>query len=91
MEQTEVLLLLLAAGVVIFSVVNRPRLRRMPSYRLLLAALYLATAGWTLTNLEGLLLPHLLNVLEHLCYAASSAAIAVWCWRTFSAREARRP
>lgn len=87
-QQTEVLLLLLAAGVVVFAVANRPRLRRLPAHRTLLAALYLVTAGWTLTNLEGLLLPRLLNVLEHLCYAASSVTIAVWCWRTFAPREA---
>ena len=49
-QQREVLLLLLAAGAVVFTVVNRPRLRRLPSHRTLLAAFYLLTAGWSICS-----------------------------------------
>ena len=89
-QQREILLLLLAAGVVAFTVANRPRLKRLPAHATFLAAFYLLTAGWTLTVLESLFLPDLLNALEHFCYAASSTALAVWCWRTFARREARQ-
>lgn len=83
-QQWEILLLLLAAGVVVFAVTNRPRLRRLPAYRALLAAFYLMTAGWAFTNVEGILLHDLTNMLEHLCYASGSVVLAVWCWRALT-------
>jgi CHASE2 domain-containing sensor protein len=89
-DPQEVLLLLLAAGVVVFTVANRPRLRRLPFYRALLTAYYLLTASWTLTVLGGFFLPRLLEALGHVGYAASAVALALWCRRAFVSPEGGR-
>ena len=87
LDQRDVLILLLAAGALIFAVANRPRLRLLPAWRVLWASFCCALAGWTLSVLQALLLRDQLMFLEHLSYAASSVLGAVWCWIVFAARQ----
>ncbi|MBW1821272.1 MAG: hypothetical protein JRI92_05825 [Deltaproteobacteria bacterium] len=55
--------------------------------RILITGFYVLLAGWVLTILEGLFWNDLLNVLEHICYTASSILIAVWCWKIFAYKK----
>ncbi len=34
---------------------------------------------WFFTNLEAVVWGELVNLLEHLCYAANAVLMAVWC------------
>ena len=83
----ETITLLLGIGVLIFLVDNRNRLRQLPAYQSFIIAFVLLAAGWTLTVLEGLFLGDLLNLLEHICYAISSAYLFWWCWQVFIRRR----
>ena len=54
--------------------------RAYPGVKLAPPLLSALLAGWTLTLVEGFVLPDLMNALEHMCYMASSVAAAGWCW-----------
>ncbi len=86
-QENEIVMLLLGIGASIFILVNRLQLNRLPSSNILLAGFSAALMGWALTVLEGFLVAGLLNILEHMCYAASSLLMAVWCWRAFGAAK----
>ena len=79
----EIVMLSIGMGVLIFILSNRTRLKHLAAYRILIAAFCLMLAGWILTVLEGFFYEWLLNFLEHLCYAASSLLLMVWCWKVF--------
>ena len=90
-QENEVVMLLLAIGVLIFILVNRRLIMRIRAARVLVAAFCVLLAAYVLTVLEDLkpLQPmgNLLNFLEHLCYAVSSVLIALWCIRVFKPKE----
>ena len=89
-QESEVVLLLLGVGVLIFILGNRRRLRRLPASKILIAGFYTLLAGWVLTILEGFFWEELLNFLQHTCYTGSSVLVAIWCWRVFGKEEGRR-
>ena len=74
-------MLLLGIGCLIFIWVNKQKVKRIPVAKPLIAGFYVLLAGYLLTFLEGLFWNDLLNVLEHICYTASSILMAVWCWK----------
>jgi hypothetical protein len=80
---------LLSTGCVIFIFVNRQKLKRIPLARTLIAGFSVLLAGYALTILEGLLWNDFLNILEHICYTASSILLAVWCWKIFEYKKGR--
>jgi hypothetical protein len=86
-QENEIVMLMLGIGASVFILVNRLQLNRLPSSNILLAGFSAALMGWILTVLEGFFVEGLLNILEHMCYAASSLLVAVWCWRAFGAAE----
>ncbi len=86
-QDNEVVMLLMAIGVLIFILVNRRLIMRIRAARVLVAAFCVLLAGYVLTVLEGFFQEDLLNFLEHLCYAASSVLIALWCIRVFKPKE----
>lgn len=86
-QDNEVIMLLMAIGVLIFILVNRRLIMRIRAARVLVAAFCVLLAGYVLTVLEGFFQEDLLNFLEHLCYAASSVLIALWCIRVFKPKE----
>ena len=83
-QQNEIIMLLLAIGCMIFILVNRQKVNRIPVAKTLIAGFYLLLAGYVLTILEGLFWNDILNVLEHICYSASAILMAVWCWKIFA-------
>ena len=86
-QQNEIIMLLLGIGCMIFMLANKQKVKRIPVARILIAGFYALLAGWVLTILEGLFWNDLLNVLEHICYTASSILIAVWCWKIFAYKK----
>jgi len=86
-QQNEIIMLLLGIGCMIFILVNKQKVKRIPVAKTLIAGFYVLLAGYVLTILEGLFLKDLLNVLEHICYASSSILMAVWCWKLFAYKK----
>ena len=90
-QENEVVMLLLAIGVLIFILVNRRLIMRIQAARLLVAAFYVLLAAYVLTVPEDPApqeyLRDLLNLLEHSCYAANSVLIAMWCIKVFKPKE----
>ncbi len=87
MEQNEIIMLLLGIGCMIFILANGQKVRRIPAAKPLITGFYVLLAGYVLTILEGLFWKDFLNVLEHICYTASSILIAVWCWKIFAFKQ----
>ena len=86
-QQSELIFLVLALGVLVFAQANRLRLERTPKFRNLLVGFYLLVAASFLTILEEFLWGEFLNLLEHGCYAASVIFTAIWCWQTFTSKR----
>ncbi len=82
-QENEIIMLLLGIGVMIFILANKKKVKRIQAAKILIAGFYVLLTGWVLTVLEGLFWKELLNVLEHICYAAGSILMAVWCWKIF--------
>ena len=86
-QENEVVMLLLGVGVLIFILVNRVQLRRLPASGLHVTALCVLLAGWVLTVLEGFFWQEWLNFFEHRAYATSSVLLAAWCWSVVGGRS----
>lgn len=84
--ENEIIMLILGSGVLIFTLFHQAQIKRIPNWRTLMAGFYILIAAWVLTVLEGFVWQSLLNYLEHLCYAVSSALVAVWCFKLVSQR-----
>jgi len=82
-QENEIIMLLLGIGVLIFIFANRSRLKSLPASQLLFAGFGALLAGWVLTVLEGFFWGEALNLIEHVCYAASAVLMAGWCWVVF--------
>ena len=82
-NENEVVLLLLCIGVLIFTINKRREYKRIPGWRLLLAAFCIFSAGVVCTVVEGFIWADLLNILEHLLYACSSFVLLIWCQAAF--------
>ncbi len=83
-QQNEIITLLLAIGCMIFILVNKQKVKHIPVAEILIAGYCLLLTGYVLTILESLFWNEILNVLEHICYSASSVLMAVWCWKIFA-------
>jgi len=83
-QQNEIIMLLLGLGCMIFILVNKQKVKRIPVAKTLIAGFYVLLAGHVLTIFEGFFGEDFLNVLEHICYTASSILVAVWCWKIFA-------
>ena len=83
-QQNEIIMLLLGIGCMIFILVNKQKVKRIPAAKILIAGFYVLLSGYVLTILEGLFWNELLNVLEHICYSVSAILMAVWCWKIFA-------
>lgn len=80
-QEDEFIMLALGAGVLLFIIVNYPRLKHYPSVNTLITGFGFSLLGWTLTVLEGFLLETTLNFAEHFCYLASAVCVALWMYK----------
>ncbi len=87
MQENEVVMLLMAIGVLIFILSNRRQIMRIEAAGLLVTAFCILLVGYVFTVLEGAFLEALLNFFEHACYAGSSVLIALWCMKVFKRKE----
>ncbi|MEW6076354.1 MAG: hypothetical protein AB1724_00935 [Thermodesulfobacteriota bacterium] len=78
-HENEIIMLALGIAVFFFAMVNKTHLERTPGWKLLLFSYSIFLAGCVMTVFEDFFWPDVLNALEHLCYAVSTAALAVWC------------
>jgi vacuolar-type H+-ATPase subunit I/STV1 len=82
-QQNELIMLLLGIACMIFLLLNKQKVKRIPVARTLVAGFCMLLAGYVFTIIEGILWNDFLNVIEHMCYTASSLFLAVWCWKVF--------
>ena len=89
-QENEIVMLVLGAGVLVFILWKRTRLKRIPASKVLISGFCVLLAGWVATVLEGVLWGSYLNVLDHLCYAGSSVLLAIWCGMALRGEERPR-
>ena len=87
LQENEIVMLLGGGGVLVFIFANHLKLKRVRAWKILTGGFCVLLAGWLFTVLEGFFLKAVFNFLEHMCYAASSVLIAVWCWKGFGSRK----
>ncbi|MCD4719288.1 MAG: hypothetical protein K8S13_05430 [Desulfobacula sp.] len=80
-QQNEIIMFLLGMGCMVFILLNKREVKRIPVAKILIAGFYVLLAGYVFTILEGLFWKDFLNILEHICYTVSSIIMAVWCWK----------
>jgi predicted ferric reductase len=85
-QQREIIRLILGIGALVFVLLHRPELKKLPAWGTLLTAFSLVLLSWTVAALEDALWPKALKLIEHSCYALSSLILAMWCWRLFATR-----
>ncbi len=79
MRENEMVMLLLCVGVFIFLVLNLNRLRKTRNFNILFTSFLFFLIACFMTVIEGFFLSELCNLLEHLCCAASSMVLLIWC------------
>lgn len=82
-QEYEISAMLIGIGVVLYTLLNHGRISRIPFSKTLQYSFFFLCAGYIFTVAEGLFLGQVLNLIEHLCYAASSFLVALWCFRVF--------
>ena len=83
MYENEIVTLLLGMGTLFFVANNWGKLSQLPAFARLITGFGLLFVGWIFTILEGYFWPVFLNTAEHICYAASSVFVLLWCWKIF--------
>ena len=83
LQENELVMVIMGFVTLLFIILNRHQLKRIPSAAILLSSFFILYIGWFLTIMEEFLLGDILNFLEHTSYAASSILMAIWCWKTF--------
>jgi hypothetical protein len=78
----EVVMFILGLGVFWFVMTNRYKLKRIYAWKLFLSTFYFLMAGWFFTVIEGFVLLHFFNFLEHISYSVSAILMAIWCYKT---------
>jgi len=87
-QENELVMLIIAIGVLVFVVGNFSRLKMFPALKILIAGFVMFFTGWIFTVLEGFFWNMFLNFMEHICYIGGSILVAVWCWKIFGRKGA---
>lgn len=82
-EERELVTLITGVVVLVFMLLRRKELEHIPHGGLFLASFAVLVFGWLFTVLEGFALPTLFNLLEHLCYSASTVLLTICSWKIF--------
>mgnify|MGYP001011524888 CR=1 FL=1 len=86
-NEGEAILLILATGVLIWLLMSRRAIVKVPHSRILQLAYYILYISFSCTVFESLFLFHLLNTLEHICYALSMLLVTMWCYKMFGGKK----
>lgn len=74
----ELIMLLLGLVVLVFILMNKTRLRKIPGYKVFVSAFFCFLAAWVFTVLEGIFWRETLNLLEHALYVSGTALLFIW-------------
>lgn len=80
MHENELFVLLLGTLVLVFVVIYRARLKRLPKAGWLFCAFAAVWVAWIATVVEHLFFSTFFNVIEHIGYALNGVLLLVWCW-----------
>ena len=83
----ELIMMIISLIVVVQIAANVKLLRRVPNYLLLVSSFGLVAFSTLFTVAEGLVLPEVLNYLEHLSFMSATILFAVWCWCVFGSKK----
>jgi hypothetical protein len=81
LQENEVVMFLLGAGLFFFILLNRAQIKRIYAWKILISSYCFLLSGWLLTILEGFFLESIFNFMEHLSYAISAVLLTVWCFK----------
>ena len=77
-HENEIVMLFLCIGVVIFTMINKEKLKKFKEWKILFMSFLLFFTACISTVLEAFLLEDFFNYIEHLCYAGSGIMLAAW-------------
>lgn len=80
LNQNEVIVFLIALGVIWFLCIFKEHLNELRQPKLLLSAFAMLVLAWLATNLEHLFAYTFFNTVEHLSYALNGVLLALWCY-----------
>ena len=87
LNENEVIMLILGIGILSLISVYRSKIKRVFAYETILIAFYLLIASWICTILEDIFFYRIMNLLEHVFFAASAVVTLIWCWRVASRQK----
>lgn len=90
LHENELMVWILGSVVLVFLLVYRNELRRLPARALLFTAYLFLWIAWAATNLEHLFWYRLFNVVEHVAYALNAVVLLAWCWFAFTPEKDSR-
>jgi urea transporter len=87
--ESEIVMLIIAIGALIFMIRSRAHLRRLHRWRLLMLTYGVLMTGWCATLLEHAFSSNTWNAIEHVAYVLGAVLFAMWCWG--GVRESEEP
>ncbi|MBN1493001.1 MAG: hypothetical protein JW938_02530 [Candidatus Omnitrophica bacterium] len=86
-NEGEVILLILATGVLIWALINRKKIATIPHSAYLKSGFYILYVAFACTVFEALFWDTTLNIIEHICYALSMFFVLLWTCKMFGSDE----
>jgi len=82
-EESKLLMLLLAIGLWLFLIVNKKKVKQLPEFKVFLGGLVSVTFSWFILLLEVFFHLEVFESLEHIFLLCSTCLFAVWSFRVF--------
>lgn len=83
LHENELMVWMLGSVVLVFLLMYRKELRRLPASALLFTAYVSVWLAWSATNLEHVFWYRSFNIIEHVGYALNGVLLLCWCWFAF--------
>jgi hypothetical protein len=81
LTENEVVMLILGIGVLFLILKNLDHIKKIKSWKILVASYYAMLSGWVFTVVEGFFLGNIFNFAEHTCYMISALLLMIWCFK----------
>jgi hypothetical protein len=81
LKENEVVMLFLGICVLVLIFINKEQARKIQGWRIIFSSYCLLLSGWLFTVLEEIILPDMINFLEHACYLISALLLSIWAWK----------